>query len=113
MMIAYLSLLVLSNCGYPRSVSYFFIGNAGVFLYLFSDFYRKAYNKGGRPPTTNGISNGSIKTLSNGHANSNGNGVTPSKTASTFVDDSEAYLQITRDVALLNSGEKLIKMKNL
>lgn len=33
------------DCKVPRALTFFFVGNVVIFLYLFSDFYRKAYKK--------------------------------------------------------------------
>ncbi|XP_022916078.1 very long chain fatty acid elongase 7-like [Onthophagus taurus] len=44
-MLAYLSALVIMDCKLPKALTFFFVGNVAIFLYLFSDFYRKAYKK--------------------------------------------------------------------
>lgn len=49
LMLCYLTLIVLMDCKLPKSLTMFFVANCIIFLYLFSDFYRKAYknNKNG------------------------------------------------------------------
>jgi len=37
--------LLAYDCKLPKALTFFFVGNATVFLFLFSDFYRKAYTK--------------------------------------------------------------------
>ncbi|XP_076240759.1 elongation of very long chain fatty acid james bond protein [Calliopsis andreniformis] len=45
MMLAYLMTILAMDCKMPKGLTYFFMANAVIFLYLFSDFYRKAYRK--------------------------------------------------------------------
>lgn len=42
-MLAYLGTLLVFDCKLPKSLTFFFVGNVVIFLYLFADFYRKAY----------------------------------------------------------------------
>ncbi|XP_017883722.1 elongation of very long chain fatty acids protein AAEL008004 isoform X2 [Ceratina calcarata] len=44
-MFAYLMMILAMDCKVPKALTYFFLTNVVIFLYLFSDFYRKAYNK--------------------------------------------------------------------
>ncbi|KAJ8984838.1 hypothetical protein NQ317_013039 [Molorchus minor] len=44
-MLTYLTILTAMDCKLPKSVTFFFFSNVAVFLYLFIDFYRKAYRK--------------------------------------------------------------------
>jgi len=44
-MLTYLLFLLAYDCKFPKALTFFFISNVIVFLYLFSDFYRKAYKK--------------------------------------------------------------------
>lgn len=44
-MLLYLVVLIAMDCKLPKALTFFFVGNVVVFLYLFSDFYRKAYKK--------------------------------------------------------------------
>lgn len=44
-MLTYLLCLLAYDCKFPKALTFFFISNIIVFLYLFSDFYRKAYKK--------------------------------------------------------------------
>lgn len=44
-MLVYLTSVIVMDCKLSKGVSIFFIANTIVFLYLFSDFYRKAYKK--------------------------------------------------------------------
>ncbi|KAL1490974.1 hypothetical protein ABEB36_011641 [Hypothenemus hampei] len=44
-MLAYLALIVVMDCKLPRALTYFFVTNVIIFIYLFSDYYRKAYFK--------------------------------------------------------------------
>lgn len=42
-MLTYLVLLVAFDCKFSRTLTFFFVGNVVIFLYLFSRFYAKAY----------------------------------------------------------------------
>ncbi|CAH0554792.1 unnamed protein product [Brassicogethes aeneus] len=44
-MLAYLVFVIAMDCNLPKALTFFFVGNVVIFLYLFSDFYRKAYKK--------------------------------------------------------------------
>jgi hypothetical protein len=44
-MLTYLLCLLAYDCKFPKALTFFFISNVVIFLYLFSDFYRKAYKK--------------------------------------------------------------------
>ncbi|PSN36105.1 Elongation of very long chain fatty acids protein 7 [Blattella germanica] len=44
-MLVYLLCLLYYECQFPKALTFFFVVNVIVFLYLFSDFYRKAYQK--------------------------------------------------------------------
>lgn len=44
-MLAYLASITVMDCKLSKGVTMFFFSNTLIFLYLFSDFYRKAYNK--------------------------------------------------------------------
>lgn len=54
-MLAYLAIIILMDCKLPKALTFFFVGNVVIFLYLFTNFYRKAY-KNGKPK--NGLVNG-------------------------------------------------------
>ncbi|XP_029168087.1 elongation of very long chain fatty acids protein AAEL008004 [Nylanderia fulva] len=43
LMLFYLLLTLVMDCRLPKALSYFFVTNVTIFIYLFSDFYRKAY----------------------------------------------------------------------
>lgn len=43
-MLAYLVLLVVFDCKFSRSLTFFFVGNVVIFLYLFSKFYIQSYS---------------------------------------------------------------------
>ncbi|XP_014478535.1 PREDICTED: elongation of very long chain fatty acids protein AAEL008004 [Dinoponera quadriceps] len=43
MMMTYLMLTLAMDCQMPKALTYFFITNIVIFIYLFSDFYRKTY----------------------------------------------------------------------
>ncbi|XP_076618914.1 uncharacterized protein LOC143340620 [Colletes latitarsis] len=45
MMLGYLTMTLAMDCKVPKALTYFFIANVVIFIYLFSDFYRKAYKK--------------------------------------------------------------------
>ncbi|KAJ8668550.1 hypothetical protein QAD02_010213 [Eretmocerus hayati] len=45
MMFAYLMFTLAMDCRMPKALTYFFLTNIVIFIYLFSDFYRKAYTK--------------------------------------------------------------------
>ncbi|KAK7870541.1 hypothetical protein R5R35_002940 [Gryllus longicercus] len=45
LMLTYLVVLLVMDCRFPKALTFFFVGNVMIFLYLFSDFYRKAYKK--------------------------------------------------------------------
>ncbi|KAH1009744.1 elongation of very long chain fatty acids protein 7 [Dendroctonus ponderosae] len=42
-MLLYLAFIVVMDCKLPRALTYFFVANVMIFIYLFSDYYRKAY----------------------------------------------------------------------
>lgn len=42
-MLAYLVMLVVFDCKFSRSLTFFFVGNVVIFLYLFSKFYIQSY----------------------------------------------------------------------
>lgn len=44
-MLTYLVFIIMMDCKLHRSLTFFFVGNVVIFLYLFSDFYRKSYIK--------------------------------------------------------------------
>lgn len=45
MMLTYLIYIHLQDCKINKIVTYFFFVNISIFMYLFIDFYRKAYSK--------------------------------------------------------------------
>ncbi|XP_012288517.1 elongation of very long chain fatty acids protein 7 [Orussus abietinus] len=45
LMLSYLVFVLAMDCKMPKGVTYFFVTNVVIFIYLFSDFYRKAYKK--------------------------------------------------------------------
>ncbi|XP_056647745.1 elongation of very long chain fatty acids protein 7-like [Diorhabda sublineata] len=51
-MLAYLVFIIAIDCKLPKALTFFFVGNVIIFLYLFSDFYRKAYTKAHSQRTT-------------------------------------------------------------
>ncbi|XP_046615273.1 elongation of very long chain fatty acids protein 7 isoform X1 [Neodiprion virginianus] len=44
-MLCYLTYLLAIDCKLPKALTYFFATNVTIFIYLFSDFYRKSYTK--------------------------------------------------------------------
>ncbi|KAL3269885.1 hypothetical protein HHI36_008942 [Cryptolaemus montrouzieri] len=44
-MLAYLVFIIAMDCKLPKALTFFFVANVVIFLYLFSDFYIKAYKK--------------------------------------------------------------------
>jgi len=42
-MLVYLVMIVAFDCKFSRTLTFFFVGNVVIFLYLFSKFYMKAY----------------------------------------------------------------------
>ncbi|KZC08758.1 PREDICTED: elongation of very long chain fatty acids protein AAEL008004 [Dufourea novaeangliae] len=44
-MLGYLMMTLAMDCKVPKALTYFFMTNVIIFIYLFSDFYRKAYKK--------------------------------------------------------------------
>lgn len=44
-MLTYLLTLLALDCQFPKVLTFFFVGNVIIFLYLFTSFYRKAYAK--------------------------------------------------------------------
>ncbi|KAJ1526975.1 hypothetical protein ONE63_008520 [Megalurothrips usitatus] len=44
-MLAYLGTLLVFDCKLPKALTFFFVGNVVIFLFLFADFYRKAYSR--------------------------------------------------------------------
>ncbi|KAL7292505.1 hypothetical protein TKK_0014080 [Trichogramma kaykai] len=45
MMLIYLMYTLVFDCRMPKALTYFFVTNVIIFIYLFSDFYIKSYNK--------------------------------------------------------------------
>ncbi|XP_011495484.1 PREDICTED: elongation of very long chain fatty acids protein AAEL008004 [Ceratosolen solmsi marchali] len=45
MMLVYLMFTLTVDCHMPKALTYFFLTNVIIFIYLFSDFYRKTYAK--------------------------------------------------------------------
>lgn len=45
------------DCKLPKSLTMFFVANCTIFLYLFSDFYRKAYKNNKVCEDTNVLEN--------------------------------------------------------
>ncbi|XP_053994486.1 elongation of very long chain fatty acids protein 7-like [Hylaeus volcanicus] len=45
MMLCYLMMTLAMDCKVPKTLTYFFMANVVLFLYLFGDFYRKSYTK--------------------------------------------------------------------
>lgn len=37
--------ILAMDCKVPKALTYFFMTNVVIFIYLFGDFYRKAYKK--------------------------------------------------------------------
>nr|CAI5855023.1 unnamed protein product [Callosobruchus analis] len=60
-MLAYLFSIILMDCKLPKALTFFFVGNVVIFLYLFTDFYRKAYKK--KPKIEAQSANGHAKTI--------------------------------------------------
>ncbi|KAK9738401.1 GNS1/SUR4 family [Popillia japonica] len=56
LMLFYLIALIAMDCKLPKALTFFFVGNVVVFLYLFSDFYKKAYTESKK----NNFANGSV-----------------------------------------------------
>ncbi|KOC68918.1 Elongation of very long chain fatty acids protein 7 [Habropoda laboriosa] len=44
-MLGYLMMVLAMDCKVPKALTYFFLANVVIFIYLFLDFYRKAYKK--------------------------------------------------------------------
>ncbi|KAF3427944.1 hypothetical protein E2986_06180 [Frieseomelitta varia] len=44
-MLGYQLMILVMDCKVPKALTYFFITNAIIFIYLFGDFYQKAYKK--------------------------------------------------------------------
>ncbi|KAJ3643351.1 hypothetical protein Zmor_026068 [Zophobas morio] len=44
-MLAYLVGIIAMDCKLPKALTFFFVGNVVVFLYLFGNFYKNAYKK--------------------------------------------------------------------
>ncbi|KAK4875913.1 hypothetical protein RN001_012335 [Aquatica leii] len=45
LMLLYLITVFAMDCKMPKALTFFFAGNVIIFLYLFADFYKKAYKK--------------------------------------------------------------------
>ncbi|XP_008560615.1 elongation of very long chain fatty acids protein 7 [Microplitis demolitor] len=45
LMLIYLIVILAMDCAMPKALTYFFVTNVIIFIYLFSDFYRKSYIK--------------------------------------------------------------------
>ncbi|XP_060530080.1 uncharacterized protein LOC132704208 [Cylas formicarius] len=55
-MLAYLTFIIAMDCKLPRALTFFFLTNVVIFLYLFTDFYRKAYRKPNPQQSNSGTS---------------------------------------------------------
>lgn len=44
-MLTYLAFVVAMDCKLPKPLTYFFVSNVTIFMYLFLDYYKKAYNR--------------------------------------------------------------------
>lgn len=49
LILSYMISISAKNCEMSKGLTYFFVVNTTIFLYLFMDFYRKTYNKSKRP----------------------------------------------------------------
>lgn len=49
LILSYMISISAKNCEMSKGLTYFFVVNAIIFLYLFMDFYRKTYNKSRKP----------------------------------------------------------------
>jgi len=99
--LAYLSLLPFSNCGHSKFVTQFFMANTFIFIYMFLDFYRKAYNKSAKSLAADTL----MKAATNGTVHKT------STSSQGFVGDNEAYLQISKDAELLSKAEQMCKVE--
>lgn len=45
LMLSYQLMILAMDCKVPRALTYFFIANTIIFIYLFGNFYRKSYTK--------------------------------------------------------------------
>lgn len=48
LILSYMISISAKNCEMSKGLTYFFVANTVIFLYLFMDFYRKTYNKSRR-----------------------------------------------------------------
>ncbi|XP_016983126.1 elongation of very long chain fatty acids protein 7 [Drosophila rhopaloa] len=62
LILGYMLAVGAKGCNMPKTLTFFFVGNTVIFLYLFGNFYRKTYKKAksldasGRPSSTTGSS---------------------------------------------------------
>ncbi|XP_050310553.1 elongation of very long chain fatty acids protein 7 isoform X2 [Anthonomus grandis grandis] len=63
-MLVYLAFVVVMDCKLPRALTYFFVTNVVIFMYLFADYYRKAYYGKSKKIATS--QSESLKTKENG-----------------------------------------------
>ncbi|XP_036323652.1 elongation of very long chain fatty acids protein 7 isoform X2 [Rhagoletis pomonella] len=76
LILGYMVMVAAKGCNMPRALTFFFVGNTIIFLYLFGNFYRKTYNTRKAAAAAaaanghaNGHANGYAKAYANGHAN--------------------------------------------
>lgn len=60
LILSYMISISAKNCEMSKGLTYFFVVNTVIFLYLFADFYRKTYNKSKKPVRVE--NNGKAKT---------------------------------------------------
>lgn len=53
LILTYMIIIGAKDCKMPKSLTFFFVVNALIFLFLFGNFYRKTYNKNRKADATN------------------------------------------------------------
>ncbi|XP_055848573.1 elongation of very long chain fatty acids protein 7 [Episyrphus balteatus] len=53
LILTYMIIVGAKDCKMPKSLTFFFVVNALIFLFLFGNFYRKTYNKNRKADATN------------------------------------------------------------
>lgn len=64
LILTYMIIIGAKDCKMPKSLTFFFVVNTIIFLYLFGNFYRKTYNKNKKADATNAITSDEPKKTS-------------------------------------------------
>ncbi|XP_030371325.1 elongation of very long chain fatty acids protein 7 [Scaptodrosophila lebanonensis] len=83
LILGYMLLVAAKGCNMPKALTFFFVGNTIIFLYLFGNFYRKTYNKGKSIGANGAVRNGGSNFAQSALRAAGGMGCTPSQFGQT------------------------------